>query len=153
MKNLLLILTLLPTPAFAMHAYGTDHCVAVTLDNTSVEFDLANGEPANPHRLTMPNNTDDNKIYFVNIDQSKDSQDEPVGTAQLVLKVTQNVITGHKKLDDGCFQGEAHTSIRTMTVQKLDKDVADAFSIKVGDVLHFTCYSDSQYPSGNQCGK
>jgi hypothetical protein len=153
MKYMILAFTILSCPsAFAMHAYAVDDCTAAALSGATLTIGLANDRPVSPHRINLPEGSSDRDAqYSVNIDQTKDSLDEPVAKADLVMKVTANVKTASKKLDDGCFQGQAWTSVRVMTVQKVNPKLKEIYGIESGDVLHFSCYSNYQSPTGSQC--
>lgn len=137
--------------AFAMHAYATDNCVAMTLEGTKVAFELSNGEPSSPHRLVPPDDQNGNNELWVNLSQKSDSTDMPVSESALVLKTTGIEKGPAKKLDDGCFQGTAYTYVRNATVTAVNAKVKDLLQLSVGETLRFSCYSDFQAPTGRNC--
>jgi hypothetical protein len=150
MTELIFSLFLLSVPAYAMHNYADDDCVATSASGKQIEIGLANDVPAAPHRLpSLDGNSDD--IPFVNMDQSKDSNDEPAATSALVLKVLSNKKTSEKKISDGCFEGKDWTSVRVMTVIAMTDAVKNAYGLKIGEKLTFKCASEFQAPTGPDC--
>jgi hypothetical protein len=153
MKTLLLAAALLLSSkaAFAMHAYASDNCVAMSLEATKVEFELSNGEPASPHRLVPSDDQTDSQ--WVNLSQKSDSTDMPAKDSALVLKTTSIAKGPSKKIDDGCFQGAAYTYVRTTTVLAVSAAVKEKLQLSVGESLVFSCYTDHQAPTGKNCGQ
>jgi hypothetical protein len=157
-KNLILAISVLTcaSPALAMHAYSTDSCVAKTINGRTLAIELGNDE-VSPHKINLETSgiTDvkTGEIFWVNIDQSKESMDEPAKDSDLVLSVTSDEKTSSRKINDGCFQGEATTSTRIATIARVSKRLESEMDLKKGETLHFSCYTDGQSPSGSSCGK
>ena len=145
-------------PALAMHAYGEDSCIGYTIDGQVISFKHANGKPADPHRLDLAQMQVDSSdlgsdSLWVNVDQSANSYDEPVATADLVLQNLDTTSTNKKTLDDGCFQGSAQTSLRSYKILQTSDRLNKFLTLQKGEVVHMSCYSDAQYPTGPDCGK
>lgn len=155
MKKVILVMALIfcAKPAFAMHAYATDTCVAQTLAGRTLTIALSNDTPASPHELVLDENSSlkSEKNLWVNMDQSKDSFDEGVSTSSLVLKGGKELTLSTKKINDGCFEGEGSTTVRGAKVLAVSKAVAKEFGLIVGQTLSLSCYVDFQAPTGKSC--
>jgi hypothetical protein len=145
-----LALLSLSSSAFAMHAYGTDDCIAKLIGGQTLEIDLANGEPANSHRIV---NDSSDTIFFVNYDRIVDGNDVNPKDASLVLLTKSEGNIVKRKVDDGCFQGEESTFTRSVVVDSIDSIVKENYELKKGQKIHFVCRSSYSAPTGNGCNK
>ena len=156
MKSVLISFAVLASTssAFAMHAYGSDTCVAVTPQGRSITIELSNTGPLDPHRINSEGlNLKIDEILWVNFGKADLGVDEPVKTAALSLEVTRESNLTSGKLDDGCLQGERSTSVRLASVVNVGARAKELFDLKKGDKLAFSCYEDYQAPSGKHCNQ
>jgi hypothetical protein len=145
MKKIFAVLSLicLSSSAFAMHAYATDDCIAKMMKGQTLEIDLANGQPADPHKIVNTNSDEWLQVSY----QGDDYKEGSV----LVLADVKNANVLSRKTDDGCFQGEERTFTRTAQVQTVSTPVAKTYGLKKGMTLHFVCSGSESYPTGNHC--
>lgn len=153
MKKVILAFSVLVSShsALAMHAYGNDNCIAKTITGETLEIDLANGQPANPHYIVNRDQKDNAEIQWVEFRGAALGNEEDERGSELVLqsKGDLNVVT--KKVSDGCFEGQKSTSTRAATVISVSKKIAEAYGIKKGQTLQFSCYEYFSAPTGNKC--
>lgn len=156
MKNLIAALSVLLTSysALAMHAYGNDNCIAKTLQGATLEIDLANGRPANPHQIIdreQSNNDEFQAVEFkgTNLGNEEEESNSPVLSLQ--SKGDTNLVS--EKVSDGCFEGYQQTSTRAATVLAVTQKISDKYGIKTGQTLQFVCYEYYTAPTGKDCGR
>ena len=148
----IMTLILAAQTASAMHAYGDDSCVAMTPRGQQISIKLSNTGPLDPHMIESTGlNLKIDEMLWVNFGSANLGVDEPVKTASLSLKVLSETKTSEGKLDDGCFQGDRSTSVRSTVVVNASKRVQDLFDLRNGDRLTFSCYIDFQAPTGAHC--
>jgi len=150
MKKTLLTISVLmfSHAALAMHAYGEDTCTAQLGSEVSLKIELSNGEPADNHMIVDLNNSD---IRYDVVFNGAPMGVDDGGNGDLVLKSKGDTHVVTKNTSDGCFEGSESTSAREAVVVSVSKKLAQAYGIKKGQVLNFSCYYDHQEPSGSHC--
>ncbi|MBC7457586.1 MAG: hypothetical protein H7235_04865 [Bdellovibrionaceae bacterium] len=150
MKKMIAILSLMTisSSAFAMHGYGEDSCVAKMINGSTLEIQIANGEPVNPHYI--PNRSDD-QADMVTVE----FKGAPVGGneqgSELVLQLKSDKDTSSRKTSDGCFEGYEKTSNRVAEVQSISSKLNQSYGIKKGTKVYFVCYTSASAPTGKHC--
>ena len=138
----------LSNSAFAMHAYGEDHCIAQMMNGQTLEISLQNGGPADSH-IIVDGNGGSNEPIYVEFRGAPVGGNEDGGTLVLQSKGDKNVL--NRKTDDGCFQGFERTSTRQATVISASKELAKKYGLSKKTVLNFVCYTSASAPVGNNC--